>query len=82
MTCNLYRVLWFNALGYVVYRHCFDVGADEIKTRLGAINHKTAVFVTEQEAEDYAYYRNRLTDQNGSDALPHYPRLGQGSSAT
>jgi len=70
MPCNLYRVMYFNGLGYVVYRHCFDVGGDEIRTRIGAMQHKTALFVTGGEAEDYADYRNRLTDQNGSDALP------------
>jgi hypothetical protein len=70
MTCNLYRTLWFNSLGYLVYRHCFEVHGDEINTRIGAVQHKVAVFVLENDAKDYCAYRNRLTDQNGSDALP------------
>lgn len=73
MPSNLYRVLWFSGLGYVVYRHCFDTDGDEIRDRIGAATHKTATFVTEAEAEDYARYRNRLMDENGNDALPHFP---------
>lgn len=70
VTGNIYRAIWFNSLGWVVYRHCFDVGDDEIRTRIGAMEHKTAVFVTENEARDYCYYRNRLMDERGTDELP------------
>lgn len=70
MPCNLYRMLWFNSLGYLVYRHCFEVFDDEITVRIGAVQHKVAVFVLENDAKDYCAYRNRLIDQNGSDELP------------
>jgi len=69
--CNLYRVKYYSMLGYVVYRHCFDDKKADVY--YAGLEHKTAAFVTEHEAEDYAYYRNRLTDENGSDALPYYP---------
>jgi hypothetical protein len=63
----LYRI-YTGAMGYLVYRHCFDEA--KCGLRDGALAHRVALFVTKDEAEDYCAYRNRLTEQNGSDALP------------
>lgn len=65
--CKLYRYHYLNDLGYVVYRYCFN---PEIGIAEGARHHKTAIFITENEAFDYCNYRNRLVDKHGTDALP------------
>lgn len=63
---NLYRVLW-SGDGYAVYRHCFDESKCSVEE--GARTHRTALFVTKIEADDYAEYRNRLVDERGSDVI-------------
>ena len=67
MSANLYRMLYLTDLGYVVYRHCFDLNKCRIEDGVRA--HKQAVFVEELAAIDYCAYRNRLIDETGSDAL-------------
>lgn len=64
---TLYRTLWLNDLGYVVYRHCFDEKKCDLED--GARTHKQAVFVHEYAAVDYCRYRNALIDKRGTDEL-------------
>jgi len=64
---NLYRTIWLNDLGYVVYRHCFDEGKCSLEA--GARGHKQAIFVDEVAALHYCKYRNRLIDRTGTDAI-------------
>lgn len=65
-TCTLYRVRYVPDLGYVLYRSAGDVWDEDDVAR----KHKVAVFVDEAEAKFYAGIRNRMTEANGSDALP------------
>lgn len=67
MACKLYRTIYLNDAGYVVYRHCFD--EQKCSVEEGARAHKQAVFVDEISALHYCKYRNRLIDRNGSDAI-------------
>lgn len=67
MAANLYRSIYLQDLGYVVYRHCFDEKKCSLED--GARTHRQASFVDEVAAKDYCKYRNRLIDFIGSDAL-------------
>lgn len=67
MEANIYRI-FRSAMGYLVYRHCFDEAKCSVHD--GALAHRTALFVTEIEALDYCSYRNRSIDETGSDAIP------------
>lgn len=65
----LYRTWGYSSRlgGYLVYRHVFSVvGPSEDQ----AAQHKTAVFVTEEDARQYCDYRNYLTDLYGTDRVP------------
>lgn len=83
MTCNLYRVLPNSRAAhvhgnYLVYRHCFDTELTGIALFDAAMWHKTAMFVTQSEAEHYCAYRNRLCEARGTDALPDDPGYKDG----
>lgn len=66
---DLYRMWGYsNRLGgYLVYRHVFSIAAPFEEQ---ATVHKTAVFVTEQDARQYCDYRNYLTELYGTDRVP------------
>lgn len=67
MKSNIYRYKYISEEGgYVVYRHCFNY---TWLNRL-IIEHKSSIFISENEAKDYCKYRNLLMDIYGSDKLP------------
>ena len=58
---NLYDWTWNTNHGFIVHRtNSFLSGEDLLKI-------KTAVFVTQLEAENYCEYRNYMTDKYGDD---------------
>ena len=60
--CQIYKYVWMNGRGYVVYR-------DACPPRTDPLTHKIAVFVCSEEAADYCLYRNTEIAKNGSDAI-------------
>jgi Lar family restriction alleviation protein len=72
--CTLYRYLSTDR-GYVVFRNILDG-----KAELNAEHHREAVFVHEEAASWYCDQRNRMTVENGSDALPIPGAAGDGTA--
>ena len=63
-----HRVEHISELGYVVWRDVFE-GAMRCSLRDAVLAHKVAVFVTQDEANDYSDYRNQRTARLGTDAI-------------
>jgi hypothetical protein len=64
MLTELYKYIYLQDLGYVVYRETFPA---KCPVEEGARAHKTAAFVAEAEAKDYCRYRNCMTRLHGTD---------------
>ncbi len=73
--CRLYRMLWLPELGYVVYRHCFDVSKCSLLE--GAREHRQASFICEDAAIQYCDFRNAMIDKNGTDEIPQQRHVWQ-----
>jgi len=63
-----HRVEHISELGYVVWRDVFE-GVMRCTLRDAVLAHKVAVFVSQDEADDYAHYRNTRTATLGTDAI-------------
>lgn len=66
--CKLYQVKYLSDRGYVVYRQSFEALRCTLEEWVKV--HRTADFITEGEASEYAEHRNLLVDKHGSDKLP------------
>lgn len=63
-----HRVEHISGLGYVVWRDVFE-GVIRCSLRDAVLAHKVALFVSQDEAVDYANYRNTRTATLGTDAI-------------